>query len=228
MAFLKKLTGKLIVSCQALPGEPLHSSAIMAKMALAAQQGGANGIRANSRADIEAIKKVVNLPMIGIVKRDYLDSEVFITPTLQEVRELIDVKVDMIALDATSRLRPNNQTLATLVEYVKTESPDTELMADISTVSEAVLAEELGFDCISTTLIGYTKASEGKSVFDDDFKMIKQLKEKLSIPIVAEGKLHTPQLAKEALSKGADLVVVGSAITRPQFITARFNEALQG
>lgn len=227
MAFLKKLTGKLIVSCQALPGEPLHSSTIMAKMALAALQGGANGIRANSTADIRAIKKVVNLPIIGIVKRDYLDSEVFITPTLQEVRELIDLKVDMIALDATSRLRPNNQTLAALVEYVKTEAPDTELMADISTISEAVLAEELGFDCISTTLVGYTEETEGASLFDDDFKIIKELKEKLSIPIVAEGKLHTPLLAKEALSNGADLVVVGSAITRPQLITARFNEELQ-
>lgn len=227
MGFINELTGKLIVSCQALPDEPLHSSEIMGKMALAAEMGGADGIRANSAADIQAIKEEVSLPVVGIVKRDYIDSEVFITATLKEVKELISAGVEMMAIDATDRARPGDISLAELVAYVKKQAPEIELMADISTMEDAIRAEELGFDCVSTTLVGYTKETEGKALYDDQFNMIRQLKKSISIPVVAEGKLHTPELAKNAISAGADFVVIGSAITRPQLITEKFNEAIR-
>lgn len=226
MSFLKRLNGPFVVSCQALEDEPLHSSEIMAKMAIAAEMGGADGIRANSVSDIQAIKQAVDLPVVGILKRDYDDSDVFITATKKELDELFTSSVDMIALDATSRKRPNGETLASLVAYAKQTRPDIELMADVSSVEEAVEAEKLGFDCVSTTLIGYTKETEGQSLFDDHFKRLKEMRKRLSIPVVAEGKLNTPELATSALLNGADFIVVGSAITRPQLITATFKQAI--
>lgn len=225
--FFDKLQGKLVVSCQALEGEPLHSSEIMAKMALAAKQGGATGIRANSVQDIQAIKKEVDLPVIGIIKRDYSDSPVFITATLKEVQELLASGAEMLAIDATDRRRPNGETLEELITYVKKHAPKIQLMADTSTVEEAVQAEKLGFDCVGTTLIGYTEETRGQSLYAEDFAILKEIKEKVSIPVVAEGKLDTPELAQQALVNGADFVVVGSAITRPQLITKKFAEAIQ-
>lgn len=227
MNFFDKLQGKLVVSCQALEDEPLHSSEIMAKMALAAKQGGATGIRANSVQDIQAIKKEVDLPVIGIIKRDYSDSPVFITATLKEVQELLASGAEMLAIDATDRKRPNGGTLEELITYVKKHAPKIQLMADTSTVEEAVQAEKLGFDCVGTTLIGYTEETRGQSLYAEDFAILKEIKEKVSIPVVAEGKLDTPELAQQALVNGADFVVVGSAITRPQLITKKFAEATQ-
>lgn len=227
MNFFDKLQGKLVVSCQALEDEPLHSSEIMAKMALAAKQGGATGIRANAVQDIQAIKKEVDLPIIGIIKRDYSDSPVFITATLKEVQELLASGAEMLAIDATDRKRPNGETLEELITYVKKHAPKIQLMADTSTVEEAVQAEKLGFDCVGTTLIGYTEETRGQSLYAEDFAILKEIKEKVSIPVVAEGKLDTPELAQQALVNGADFVVVGSAITRPQLITKKFAEATQ-
>ena len=129
---LDSLKGKLIVSCQALENEPLHSPFIMSRMALAAAQGGAVGIRANSVVDIRAIKESVSLPVIGIIKRDYPGSEVFITATLQEVDELMSVEPEIIALDATARPRPDGQTLEDLVTQIRARYPSVLLMADIA------------------------------------------------------------------------------------------------
>ncbi|MFX2273386.1 N-acetylmannosamine-6-phosphate 2-epimerase, partial [Acinetobacter baumannii] len=145
----------LIVSCQALADEPLHSSFIMSKMALAAYEGGAVGIRANTKEDILAIKETVDLPVIGIVKRDYDHSDVFITATSKEVDELIESQCEVIALDATLQQRPK-ETLDELVSYIRTHAPNVEIMADIATVEEAKNAARLGFDYIGTTLHGYT------------------------------------------------------------------------
>ena len=172
---LEKVKGNLIVSCQALPDEPLHSSFIMSKMALAALQGGAKGIRANSKADIIAIKKEVDLPVVGIVKRDYEDSSVFITATYKEIDELIESDCEMIAMDATNRKRPNNIELAELVSYTREKNSNIQIMADIATLEEAVQAEQLGFDCISTTLHGYTEITKGKKLYHDDFKFLKDV-----------------------------------------------------
>lgn len=227
MDIFKKLEKQLIVSCQALEDEPLHSSEIMGRMAIAAQLGGAKGIRANSVVDIQAIKKEVDLPIIGIIKQDYDDSSVFITPTLKEMKALIAADVGIIATDATDRTRPNEEQLADLIEYARRYGSDVKLMADVSTVEEAITAEELGFDCVSTTLVGYTEQSEGMDMSHDDFKILKEMVQAVSVPVIAEGKIDTPQKARQALENGAHFIVVGGAITRPQQITERFSNAVK-
>lgn len=219
---LNEIKGRLVVSCQALDDEPLHSSFIMGKMALAAKEGGASGIRANTKEDIIAIKEEVSLPVIGIVKRDYEDSEIYITATKREMDELIESGCEMIALDATMRKRPGNLSLAELVSYAREKSPTVELMADIASTPDAVNAEKLGFDCVGTTLLGYTKDTSGRKLYDNDFAFLKDVLKEVSIPVIAEGNILCPEMLKRALEIGAYAVVVGGAITRPQQITARF------
>ncbi|MDY0406544.1 N-acetylmannosamine-6-phosphate 2-epimerase [Virgibacillus sp. 179-BFC.A HS] len=215
------LPNDLIVSCQALDDEPLHSSFIMSKMALAAYQGGAKGIRANSKEDIIAIKKEVDLPVIGIVKRNYTGSDVYITATAKEVDELIESGCEVIAMDATKYERPE-KSLAELVAYVREKAPNVELMADIATVDEAIHAEKLGFNYIGTTLHGYTADTKGQKLYDDDFRFLKEIIRSVKAPVIAEGNIITPDMLARAFAFGAHAVVVGGAITRPQQITKRF------
>ena len=223
---LDTLKGKLVVSCQALENEPLHSPFIMSRMALAARQGGAAAIRANSVVDIEAIKEQVTLPVIGIIKREYPDSEVFITATMKEVDELMTVSPALIALDATDRARPGGESLPTLVTRIRTRYPSVLLMADIATVDEAVTAQALGFDCVGTTLYGYTAQTAGHALPDDDCQFLKGVLAAVTVPVVAEGNVDTPERAARCLALGAHMVVVGGAITRPQQITERFMAAI--
>jgi len=206
----------LIVSCQALPEEPLHSSFIMGRMAVAAMQEGAVGIRANSVADIIEIKKNVNLPIIGIIKQEYPDIVPYITPTYKEIDALVEIGVDVIALDATM-----DQDKA-LLKSLKEKYPTQKFMADISTLEEGIRADKVGFDYIGTTLIGYTKQS--KDV--DKFEVLKELIAKCEHPVVAEGNFDTPDKAAKAMEMGAYAVVVGSAITRPQCIARKFQAAI--
>ncbi|MEV2794458.1 N-acetylmannosamine-6-phosphate 2-epimerase [Paenibacillus larvae] len=223
---LNRIKKKLVVSCQALENEPLHSSFIMSKMALAAVEGGASGIRANSKEDVIAIKKEVSVPVVGIVKRDYKDSEVYITATRREIDELLESGCEMIALDATLRKRPMNETIPGIIAYVKEKSPDMQLMADIASVEDAIEPEKAGFDCVSTTLYGYTNATKGCKLYDNNFEFLKRVLDVVSIPAIAEGNIFTPEMARKVLEMGAHSVIVGGAITRPQQITARFINAL--
>ncbi|WP_337018014.1 N-acetylmannosamine-6-phosphate 2-epimerase [Oceanobacillus massiliensis] len=215
------LPKNLIVSCQALESEPLHSSFIMSKMALAAYQGGAKGIRANSKKDILEIKKEVNLPVIGIVKRNYPNSEVFITATSREVDELIESGCEVMAMDATMNRRPE-ESLEELVSYVREKAPNVELMADISTVEEAKIAEQLEFDYIGTTLHGYTSSTAGKKMYSNDFAFLKEVMNAVNKPVIAEGNVATPQMLKRVFELGVYSAVVGGAITRPRDITMKF------
>ena len=224
--YLEALKGHLIVSCQALPHEPLHSSFIMGRMALAANEGGAKGIRANTKEDILEIKKNVDLPVIGIVKRDYDDSKVYITPTMKEIDELMEVNPEIIAVDATSDLRPNGVTIDEFYKEIRLKYPDQLLMADCSTVEEALHADELGFDFIGTTLVGYTEQSKGMKIEENDFEIIRTILEKSSHKVIAEGNINTPEKAKRVIELGCYSVVVGSIITRPQLITKSFTEAI--
>lgn len=221
------MKGRLIVSCQALPEEPLHSSYIMGRMAAAAKEGGAAGIRANTKEDITEIKKNVDLPIIGIVKRDYADSEVYITPTMREIEELMAVGPEIIALDATSSLRPQGKTLEEFYQEVRSAYPSQLLMADCSTVEEALHADRMGFDFIGTTLVGYTKQSQGLKIESDDFAIIKEIMRSVSHEVIAEGNINTPEKVRRVMDLGVYSVVVGSAITRPQIITKQFVEALK-
>lgn len=223
---VESLKGKLIVSCQALPHEPLHSSFIMGRMALAAKEGGAYGIRANTKEDIAEIQTQVDLPVIGIVKRDYEDSKVYITPTMKEINELMEVKPDIIALDATHSLRPGGRTLDEFYREIRNSYPEQLLMADCSTVEEALHADQLGFDFIGTTLVGYTDQSRDLKIESNDFEIIRQIVAKVKHRVIAEGNINTPEKAKRVIELGAFSVVVGSIITRPQLITKSFAEAL--
>lgn len=223
---IDQLKGKLVVSCQALPHEPLHSSFIMGRMALAAKEGGAVGIRANTKEDIKEIKSQVDLPVIGIVKRDYEDSKIYITPTMKEIDELMEVKPEIIALDATGSVRPGGLTLDEFFRQIREKYPDQLLMADCSTVEEALHADELGFDFIGTTLVGYTEQSKNDKIEANDFEIIREIVAKAKHRVIAEGNINTPQKAKRVIELGAYSVVVGSIITRPQLITKAFAEAL--
>ena len=223
---VESLKGKLIVSCQALPHEPLHSPYIMGRMALAAKEGGAYGIRANTKEDIKEIKDTVDLPVIGIVKRDYPDSKVYITPTMKEVDELMEVKPEIIAVDATQELRPGGVTLDGFFEEVRKKYPDQLWMADCSTIEEAIHADKLGFDFIGTTLVGYTDQSRDDRIEADDFRILRKIIEKVEHKVIAEGNINTPKKVQRVIELGAYSVVVGSAITRPQLITKTFSEVL--
>lgn len=221
MNLLERVRHGIIVSCQALPDEPLHGSEIMARMAKAAEEGGAVGIRANTAEDVRAIKRAVSLPVIGIVKRDYEGSEVYITPTTKEVVELAEAGADMIAFDATRRARPEGQTLESLTAFM--QSRGILMMADVSTLEEAAYAEELGVDCVSTTLSGYTPYSPQGG--GPDYGLVERAAKRLRLPVFAEGRIDTPEQVERMLGLGAHCVVIGSAITRPQLITKRFAAA---
>ncbi|CQR47371.1 Putative N-acetylmannosamine-6-phosphate 2-epimerase [Paraliobacillus sp. PM-2] len=223
MSTLEQIRKRLIVSCQALPDEPLHDSYIMSKMALAAAQGGASGIRANTVKDIKAIKNEVDLPIIGIIKKDYPGSNVFITPTLSEVDELFQEQVDIIAFDATKQDRPDGKNFLEFFTEVREKYPHQLFMADVSTLEEGIAAEKAGVDIVAPTLTGYTPYSEGTIPLN----LLEQLVKHVSIPVIAEGNFDTPEKVKQALHLGAHAVVVGSAITRPQLITKKFNEAIK-
>lgn len=218
---------KLIVSCQALPEEPLHSSFIMGRMAVAAKEGGAGGIRANSVEDIREIKKNVDLPIIGIIKRDYPGCSVRITPTIREVDELMQVKPDVIAVDATCRRRPDGRKLEEFYAEIREKYPQQLLMADCSTMQEMLYADKLGFDFIGTTLVGYTEGSKGCQIEKNDFELIRELIKRVKHPVIGEGNINTPQKLKRVMEIGVYSVVIGSAITRPQLITKKFTDALK-
>lgn len=220
------LPSDLIVSCQALEDEPLHSSFIMSKLALAAFQGGAKGIRANSKEDIVAIKQEVSLPVIGIVKRNYPDSDIYITATRTEVDELLASGCEVIAMDATLAARPA-ESLQELVQYVRQTAPNVELMADIATVEEAVHADQLGFDYIGTTLHGYTANTTGKKVYNNDFAFLQEVLNAVTAPVIAEGNIATPDMLKRVFELGVYAAVVGGAITRPRDITRTFANELK-
>ncbi len=220
-----RLRGGLIVSCQALPEEPLHSSAIMGRMAYAAMRGGAVGIRANTVADIRQIQQEVSLPILGIIKRVTEGCPVVITPTMAEVDALVACGVDLLAMDATDRPRPDGRSIADLFAEVRAKYPEQCFMADISTLEEGLRAEAMGFDAVGTTLCGYTAATQGRSL--PDYDVIRGLAARLRVPLIAEGGIWTPEQLRQALDAGAHCAVVGTAITRPMDITRHFVAALE-
>lgn len=224
---MKEIKDSLIVSCQALENEPLHSSFIMSRMALAAKMGGAKGIRANSISDIHEIKKVVDLPIIGIIKKDYPGTSVYITPTMKEVDDLVKEGVDIIAMDATFSKRLNNESIDEFFEKVKNKYPQQMFMADCSTVAEAIHADAIGFDFIGTTLVGYTPQSKGDKIEANDFEIMREIIKEVKHPVIGEGNLNTPLKARRALELGCYSVVVGSIITRPQIITKSFVDEIE-
>lgn len=219
---LERIKGQLIVSCQALPSEPLYveEKSIMYLMARAAKQAGSPCIRTSSIRDVLAIKEETDLPVIGIVKIVYDGYDSYITPTMKEVDELYAVDADIIALDCTMRKRGDGTTINEFIAQIKEKYPDAVLMADISTYEEGVNAWKCGVDFVGTTLSGYTDYSP--KVDGPDVQLVKKLSETIDVPVIAEGKVHYPDEAVQMLEAGAYAVVVGGAITRPLEIATRF------
>ena len=216
------LRGELIVSCQALPGEPLYreEGGVMCLMAQAAKNAGVKAIRAQGIVDIKQIKEQTNLPVIGIIKKSYPGYATYITATMDEVDKLVEVGSDIIALDCTNRERGDGKTPSEFVKEIKEKYPNIVLMADISNLEEAIEAEKAGGDFVGTTMNGYTPYTTVSKKFDPS--LVKEIVKNVKIPVIAEGKIHEPKEAKAALEAGAHCMVVGGAITRPQEITSRF------
>ncbi|CAK8737608.1 Putative N-acetylmannosamine-6-phosphate 2-epimerase [Sodalis praecaptivus] len=161
---------------------------------------GAAAIRANGLADVAAVRRQVALPVIAIIKRDYPDSEVFITATVREIDELMAAQPPMIAMDATDRPRPGGGSLAQQVAYCRRYYPQLLLMADIASVAQAREAEHLGFDVIGSTLYGYTDASRGRTLAEHDFVFLREVLAAVSRPVIAEGNVLTPAMAARFVS----------------------------
>lgn len=222
MSLLNSLNGKLIVSCQALPNEPLHGASVMAKMAMAAYLGGAGGIVSNGSQDITAIKAQVDLPVIGVLNRHYNDSTVCLTPTIADIHGLMVAEPDLISIETCFRPRPGGERLEDVLQEIRTCYPDILLLAAVATLEEALLAQNLGYDGITTAMYGHTPESEGKHLIDDDYAHLKTLCHAITLPVLAEGGINMPEQAACALRCGAHSIVVGGAITRPQNITRAF------
>lgn len=213
----------IIVSCQALPGEPLYGGDTMVKMALAAQLGGAVGIRANGATDIDAIKHATALPLIGLIKQSIPGSDIYITPTLTEAAAVVNAGADIVAMDMTNRENRYSQ-VRELLGYV--HSKGRLAMADISNYAEGLEAEKMGFDYVSTTMSGYTPYSP--QLLGPDIALVRRLSGSLRVPLLLEGRVWRQEDVRLALEAGAQYVVIGSAITRPQLITEMYSSMMDG
>ncbi|MFE3379932.1 N-acetylmannosamine-6-phosphate 2-epimerase [Streptomyces anulatus] len=221
---LDRLRGALIVSCQAYPGEPMRDPDTMRRVALAARDGGAAGIRAQGLDDLRAIRGALELPLIGLWK-DGAEG-VYITPTARHALAVLDAGADIVALDATDRPRPDNRPLAESIDAVREVGGL--VMADVSTYEEGVRAAELGAHVVGTTLSGYTPATHDRKAAGPDLDLVQRLGEALDVPVVAEGRIHSPAQAARALECGAYAVVVGTAITHPTTLTGWFAASVAG
>ena len=223
MDMINRLKGKVIVSVQAMPSEPLYQEKCMIAMMQSVVKGGAGGLRVAGERDVKNAKNLFDVPVIGLTKPDVIPSNwqeiVYITPTLDEVIKLVDAGADIIAFDGTMRKRPNNAKLEDLIKYIKINKRIS--MADISTLEEGQNAQKLGANILSTTLSGYTQFSQNRGD-EPDFELLKQLVENTDLPVVLEGRIWKPEQVDKAFEFGAYCVVIGSAITRPQLITKRF------
>ncbi|MEO8394744.1 MAG: N-acetylmannosamine-6-phosphate 2-epimerase [Chloroflexota bacterium] len=223
-SLIESLSGKLIVSCQALPDEPLYGSVYMTAMARAAAMGGAAGIRANGADDIAAIHAAVALPILGIHKRRGTGFDVYITPDYADARLVVEAGAQIVALDGSALPRPGGEALPDIIGRIHSDL-HVPVMADCSCLEDALYAEAAGADIIATTLAGYTKHGRPAQP-GPDFDLISELVQRIQKPVIAEGRIHEPREVAEAFERGAFAVVVGTAITRPSEITRRFVAAL--
>jgi N-acylglucosamine-6-phosphate 2-epimerase len=219
---LDRLAGGLIVSCQARAGHPFHDPRVIAAMAKAAEAGGATGVRINGEADIQAVRTVVGIPIIGLRKMWVQDSPVYITPRFEDAAAIAEAGTDIIALDATARPRPDGQRLKDLIARIR-DKLSRPVLADVATLAEGKNAAALGADMVATTLSGYTGTAPPPEAPDLD--LVRQLSGALRVPVLAEGRYSTPDQVREAFRAGAFAVVVGRAITDPLMLTENFVKA---
>ena len=225
--FFDRIRGQMIISCQAVPGEPLYveEKSIMYLMARAAKMAGSPAIRTSSIRDVIAIKEETGLPVIGLVKIQYPGYEGSITPTMNEVDERVEAGSDVVTLDCTLRRRGDGTSVNDFIRDIREKYPDIILMADISNYEEGVNAWKCGVDIVGTTMSGYTDYTP--KLDGPDYELMRRLAADLDIPVIGEGKIHTPVQAVAALDTGVWSIVVGGAITRPLEIAGRFMKAIE-
>lgn len=219
---IQKLKGKIVVSVQAMPSEPLYQEECMIAMMKSVLKGGAGGLRVAGVRDVKNAKLLTDLPVIGLTKPNVIPSNwqeiVYITPSIKHVTFLVKAGADIIAFDGTSR-KHENCTVSEIIKFIKINNKIS--MADISTLEEGIECEKAGVDMLSTTLSGYTQNSPLKNE-GPDFELLEQLVKNTNLPVVLEGRIWTPDEVEKAFELKAHCVVIGSAITRPQLITKRF------
>lgn len=219
---LNGLRGRLVVSAQAYPGEPMRDPRTMAQVAQSAVLGGAAAVRVQGLADIQHARSAVEVPVIGLFKDGH--EGVFITPTLHHALAVAQAGAHMVALDGTRRDRPDGRSLSETIAVIH-EKTGAMVMADCGSLDDALAAVDAGADVLGTTLAGYTV--ERPKTDGPDLELIEQIAaEDTGRMLIAEGRIHTPAQAASALSAGADSVVVGTAITHPTSITSWFVDAL--
>lgn len=213
--------GGLIVSCQAEAGSPLDHPSIIKALAQTAERNGAVGVRIDNPANISHVRKVVSVPILGIEKIKHEDSDVYITPTYEAAARVAGSGADVVALDATMRSRPNDETLPKIVERVHRELHCL-VMADVATEREGVWAvEEAGADMVGTTLSGYTAETAGRKD-EPDYQLIERLAARSSVPVICEGRVRGAEDVRGAFAAGAFAVVVGTAITNVDWLVRHF------
>lgn len=220
---LTLLKGRLIVSCQAYPGEPMLDPRTMTQIAQAAIAGGAAGIRAKGLTHLTMMRSHLTVPIIGLVKKGTCG--VFITPTLEDCLDVASTGCEVVALDGTRRRRPDGLSLSQTITRLKEAHPEVLVMADCGSLEDARSAEQSGADLVGTTLSGYT--GERPSEAGPDHALVGEMAASCGVPVVAEGRIRDPAEAVRALDAGAWCVVVGTAITHPTSITSRFATAMQ-
>ncbi|MBD2394819.1 N-acetylmannosamine-6-phosphate 2-epimerase [Cyanobacterium aponinum FACHB-4101] len=221
---MKELQSSLVISCQAPSNSPLHNPDIIANIALACVNQGAKGLRIDSPNHIKAVRKLLpDIPIIGLWKQMGLDSDVYITPRLEDAIAVAEAGADIIAIDATQRKRPNGETLEEIISHIQ-QNLQKLVMADIDTKENAIIARDLGVDFIGTTLYGYTQ--DTRQFTPPNFDLIEELVREINTPIICEGGIKTPEEAKKALDKGCFCVVVGTVITGIDLLAQNFVKAL--
>jgi N-acylglucosamine-6-phosphate 2-epimerase len=221
------LLGGLIVSCQAPDDSPLRRTDMMVLMARAAIAGGATGIRAQGVDDIRAIAAVTDLPIIGLKKAPPLTPDrVYITPRFADAAAVFHAGAGIIALDGTARARPGGETLRTIIARIHDELGAL-VMADIDSAASAEYAAACGADVVGTTMVGYTNETLHEASDSINLRVVAEVAAAVDVPVIAEGRIWTPDDARAARTAGASGIVVGTAITNPVSITRRFCTALQ-
>ncbi|MBR1425371.1 N-acetylmannosamine-6-phosphate 2-epimerase [bacterium] len=221
---LEKIKGIVIVSVQAMPNEPLYAEPCINAMMKSVINGGAGALRVAGVRDIKNAKKLFPVPVIGITKPAVIPKNykeiVYITPTIQDVLNVINAGADIVAFDGTVRKRPNDEKLSDLIKYIHINQRVA--MADVATLEDGIAAKEAGADILSTTLAGYTLESASSPANEPDFELMTGLIKETGLPVILEGRIWEVEQVDKAFELGAHSVVIGSAITRPQLITKRF------
>lgn len=222
---LKAMQGGLVVSCQAPRFSPLHNPEIIAAIAQASVQQGAIGVRIDTPDHVETVRQRVDVPLIGLWKQEYANSSVYITPMAEHADAIAQAGADIIAIDATLRPRPDDKTVAELIRHIHDHLGKL-VMADVDTLAGAIAAAAAGADMVGTTLYGYTEATQDET--PPGFELLRQMVEQLPIPVICEGGIGSPEMAKEAIALGAHAVVVGTAITGIDILVQRYVKSLNG